>query len=605
MRTLIGMTCRWLIILTVVSSAFTGFALCIVYPQGWVFYIGLAAAGIAGKQHSGWVHGMARWATPDEVCGGTYGLIVGKIEGLSVREAFRGVMRSSWRGAYAACEALFAAMGRREMWVTLDNFVHTLVVAGVGAGKTQAVVIPFLLNTRRTCFVNDIKGEVFAKTAAFRRKVFGHRIILLDPMGVTGQRSDTFNVLDTIDGNSENAPDETRALARDIIEHNPEAHDPHWESMAVLMLWGVMLLVVCSMQGKYRNLTTVADILSNAKVLGNAIKGMQEMNDYGGSLRRIGNQLGYLQDKELNSVMTTVTRSLAFLNSPAMARHTDKSSFDPKLLIAPNTTTYMVLPPHLLVSHRAYPRLMVGTVCRLLSQRGVANASPVVMVLDESAALGKIESLENAIVQLRGYGLRTVNVWQSVNQIDKCFEDQRQTYLANMDTQVFFGINDFDTADLVHKNLGMFTAESGTTNRGWNTGGSHSGDGGVSTSWGDNGGYSRAEVERPLMRPEEILRMSNREAIVLRSGAHPLRTRLVRAYEPEFTTRRNTQTAFGMLVKSLVACAASIALMVVAVAATQKESGHGRTEKPLPRQVEGGTRKARHAGASPVSAGGD
>jgi hypothetical protein len=45
--------------------------------------------------------------------------------------------------------------------VRLNHSVHTLTVAPPGAGKTTALVVPFLRECRDSVVVNDIKGEIY------------------------------------------------------------------------------------------------------------------------------------------------------------------------------------------------------------------------------------------------------------------------------------------------------------------------------------------------------------------------------------------------------------------------------------------------------------
>ena len=58
------------------------------------------------------------------------------------------------------------------------------------------------------------QGRNARLTAEHRRRVFGHRIVMLDPFKVVAKQSDTFNPLDFIDKDSPVAIDECRDLAR-------------------------------------------------------------------------------------------------------------------------------------------------------------------------------------------------------------------------------------------------------------------------------------------------------------------------------------------------------------------------------------------------------
>ena len=106
-----------------------------------------------------------------------------------------------------------------------------------------------------------------------------------------------------------------------------------------------------------------------------------------------------------------------------------------------------------------------------------------------------------------------------------------QTLLSNC-TQVFFGVNDYPTAEYVSNRLGEATilVESGGTS----TRASRQ-----TPDWGItaappipvNSSDNWAQQGRKLLRPEEVLALDERTAITFTPGVPPIRTRLVRYYE--------------------------------------------------------------------------
>ena len=71
-----------------------------------------------------------------------------------------------------------------------DSDGHTLVFAPTGKGKSRGVVIPNLLNWPGPAVVIDVKGELSATTAEYRRDVLGQEVHILDPWGVTGREGE-------------------------------------------------------------------------------------------------------------------------------------------------------------------------------------------------------------------------------------------------------------------------------------------------------------------------------------------------------------------------------------------------------------------------------
>jgi type IV secretion system protein VirD4 len=163
-------------------------------------------------------------------------------------------------------------------------------------------------------------------------------------------------------------------------------------------------------------------------------------------------------------------------------------------------------------------------------------------VLDESASLGHLDAIDDAVDKFRGFGVRLIFAYQSLGQLKKCFPNgQDQTLLSNT-TQIFFGVNDqglpggVGTADYVSARLGEKTiaVKSGGTSTGrstqWSGSASqHSSGGGRSRNANDNWGLQA----RKLLKPEEVIALPPRVAITFTPGVPPICTELIRYYEQD------------------------------------------------------------------------
>ena len=149
-----------------------------------------------------------------------------------------------------------------------------------------------------------------------------------------------------------------------------------------------------------------------------------------------------------------------------------------------------------------------------------------------------MDALDDAVDKFRGYGVRLLLLYQSLGQLKKCFpEGQDQTLLSNV-TQVFFGVNDQQTAEYVSNRLGEYTqvVASGGTSSGVSR--QDSQQGGGSTSYSSNANDNWQQQGRKLLKPEEVTAMNERVAITFTAGVPPIWTWLVRYYEKEFATPR-------------------------------------------------------------------
>src|SRR5207245_105154 len=139
--------------------------------------------------------------------------------------------------------------------------------------------------------VVDFKGENARLTAEHRRRVFGHRIVMLDLFKVVTNQPDTFNPLDFIDKNSSVAIDACRDLGEAMVIRTGQEKDPHWADSAEAWLSALISLVVQYGEANDRSLQTVRTLLSSPDKLDMAIKLMCASDAWEGMLARMGNQL--------------------------------------------------------------------------------------------------------------------------------------------------------------------------------------------------------------------------------------------------------------------------------------------------------------------------
>ena len=87
--------------------------------------------------------------------------------------------------------------------------------------------------------INDVKGEMFDKTAAHRR-ASGNIVIRLDPFNVCGPGSDSFNPIAALPID-DNLPDDAMELAEALIRIS--GNDTHWSEAAQELVCGLILYV--------------------------------------------------------------------------------------------------------------------------------------------------------------------------------------------------------------------------------------------------------------------------------------------------------------------------------------------------------------------------
>lgn len=175
------------------------------------------------------------------------------------------------------------------------------------------------------------------------------------------KQPDSLNPIDFIDGDSPDAIDDCRSLAEQLVVRNPDEKEPHWNDAAEMFIAAALVGVVRHAKRGDRSLQTVRDVLTNPE---NIPKLVAMLGDMGGMFSRMGGSLMYFRDKELNSVLTTVSRQLRFLDMPAVAASTEKSTFNPLALRDGKMTVYCVIPAEFLRVQSPLIRMWIGTLLR-------------------------------------------------------------------------------------------------------------------------------------------------------------------------------------------------------------------------------------------------
>jgi type IV secretion system protein VirD4 len=549
---------RFILMLTVALLSFDAVVIGFHYPM--VGVLGLVAVTWR-KVRRGWpvsdAFGSARFADfgllirRKLLC--DKGLILGKAKfttpptrGQSLRSIFSPLVTSE-----QACRQFFISfLGSRwcgDVFIRVSSFTHLLTVAPAGGGKSVNTLIPNLLSYAGNCVVVDPKGELYNLTANHRRKRFGHKIVRLDPALLCGPGASTFNPFDFIDTNSDEFIDMCRDLADMIVVRSGKEIDPHWpESAANVITAFIAFICACEGDPDFRNLRGMRMLLASREHYENVLEIMSQREEFQGILQQLGNQLGWHVDRELGSVMTNVNRHTNIFESPLVAKSTNLTSFNPSELRTGKMTVYLVIPANRLVVWSGLQRLWIGSLIRIITRGDVSEKNPVLFLVDEAAHIGKVRALEDAITLMRGMGIRVWLFFQSIEQLQKCFGENASTVLDNLGTQQYFAITSFDTAEILSKRIGETTIRLKTT--GDNDGGSRpiggTGQNQRSRNWGSSNSYS--EAGRRLLKPEEILMLSDHVGLVFHQNNPVILAQRIRWYSDRAFRRKGVGKSRGV-----------------------------------------------------------
>lgn len=233
---------------------------------------------------------------------------------------------------------------------------------------------------------------------------------------------------------------------------------------------------------------------------------------------RAANTVMGMADRERGSVLSTARRNTAFLDDPRVASALSRSDFDLSAIKSDLMTVYLVMPANKIATNARFVRLFVGSVIAAITASSQQPPHRVAFILDEFAQLGYMKQIEDAVSLMRGYGLAFWVFLQDLSQLKGVYP-RWQTFLANS-AKTFFGTDDYDTAKYVSDSLGQATIEYETENTGSNSGSGFS-SGGGSMNRGKSSGSSQQYAGRPLLTPDEVMRLGPERPVVLVKGEYP------------------------------------------------------------------------------------
>ncbi|MBP6798306.1 MAG: type IV secretory system conjugative DNA transfer family protein [Luteimonas sp.] len=322
--------------------------------------------------------------------------------------------------------------------IVLSGEGHLMTIAPTGAGKGTGCVIPALLRHEGPVIVIDPKGENAAVTAR-RRREMGHRIVVIDPMGVTDLPSDTLNPLDLIDIRDASAVDEAAVIAGTLCQVARDPRDTFWISRATHLVVGAILHALSEDPHGSASLLDAGDLVNRAAA-NPADAASEFLQSNHPEVRRIARTLEIGASETIGGIVSFAQEMLSFLRGDRVQASIARTSFDlDDITTGAPLSIYLVLPPHMLESHGRLLRLWIGTLMSCITRRRGRPKQPTLLILDEAAQLGELPQLRQAITLLRGYGVQTWSFWQDVSQLQLLYPRDWQTMVNNCSVLQCFG----------------------------------------------------------------------------------------------------------------------------------------------------------------------
>ncbi|WP_340645993.1 type IV secretory system conjugative DNA transfer family protein [Phenylobacterium sp.] len=493
--------------------------------------IALYAARFAG--HPIWPAWLLPLQVAGEVLGAFSGYLWWRFKNRPLRSDVHGSAHFQGakitRATLGVSRGLIVGRDRRGELLRYDGPAHLLTIAPTRSGKGVGAIIPNLLTTDYSILCIDPKGENARITA--RARALRGPVHVLDPFGISGEPCAAFNPLSRLDPAGVDLAEDAAMIADALVYDPPgQVSEAHWNEEARALIAGLILHIVTNRSPAHRSLAAVRALLTTTpEKFDQALFDMQGSYAARGLVARAANRHLSKSEREGAGVLSAAQRHTHFLDSPRMVRVLQKSDFAFSDLKRGPTSVFLVLPPERLATHARWLRLLVVQAIGELAQTQAKDAPPphpVLMMLDEFAALGRVEPVERAFALMAGYGLQLWAILQDLHQLKGLYGEQAGSFLSNAGLIQVFNVADIDTATWVSRTLGAATEVFNTMS--W-------AERPESRPWWRS--YTPTTTlnlsRRDLMTPDEVMRLGQEELLLLRPGMSPVVAQKVRYYRDQ------------------------------------------------------------------------
>ena len=488
--------------------------------------------GIKSKTVGDGQHGTARWATLKEV-----------------QKAYSAVPfnAASWRAGKNLPEVQGLILGSAQRGKQLEALVdsddvHCLMIGASGVGKTAFFLYPnleFACASGMSFLALDTKGDLARNYGTIAKKYYGYHVSVVDLRNPT--RSDGSNLLTLINRYMDLAkeqPDNLAArakaekyakiLSKTIVnpggDEQERGQNAYFYDAAEGLLTSVILILA-----EYVS----PDAAGHEKRhIVSVFKLVQELLASVGNTKRTGFQILMdilppthkakwfagsavnTSEQGMASVMSTVLSRLnAFLDSELEQVLCFDSAIDAEHFAAEKSAIFLVLP-----EEDNTKNFMAGLMIQNLSrelfsvadEHGGKLPNRVVFYCDELGTMPPFDILP-LFSAGRSRKLTLVPIIQSLAQLEKNYgKDGAEIIGDNCQDTIFGGFApNSQTAETLSKALGSRTVLTGSVSKGK-----------------DSTSRSLQMAERALLSPDELKNLPKGDFIVMKTGTHPMRTKL-------------------------------------------------------------------------------
>ena len=480
-------------------------------------------------------HGTARWATPQEISQ-TY-----------VRVQFK---VADWRQGKDLPKAqglILGSTGKKGKVTALidTDDVHCLMIGASGVGKTAFFLYPnleFSCASGMSFLCLDTKGDLARNYGTIATKCYGYQVSVIDLRNPT--RSDGSNFLTLVNkymsiavkdpadiASRAKAEKYAKILAKTIINPGGDeggyGQNQFFYDAAEGLLTAVVLLLAeflppKEIDGELRERRHIVSVFKLVQDLmePSQMKGKSQFQVLMSKLPSehkarwfAGAALNSAEQAMASVLSTVLSRLNAFLDSELEQVVCFDSNITAESLASQKSAIFLILP-----EEDATKNFMAGLLIQNLSrelfmvadENGGKLKNRVIFFCDELGTMPPFDILP-LFSAGRSRKLTLVPIIQCLAQLEKNYGKEGAEILTDNCQDTIFGgfAPNSQTAEVLSKALGSQTVQGGS----------------ISKGKGETS-QSLQMVERPLMTPDELKAIPKGHFVVMKTGTHPMQTRL-------------------------------------------------------------------------------
>lgn len=489
--------------------------------------------GIKAKTVGNGQHGTARWATKREIRR-TYRFVFFRPKKWRAQAA-NGDSPTDKNGKPLPQGVVIGCTGNTTALIDTGD-VHVLMIGAAGVGKTAFWLYPcieYACASGMSFLSTDTKGDVFRNYGGVAER-YGYRVSVIDLRNPT--RSSGNNLLHLVNRYMDLAlafPDElthraksekyAKIISKTIILSGMEAgsfgENSYFYDAAEGLLTATILLVAEFCAPPKRHIVSVfkliQELLAPAQNGENQFQQLMRLLPGEHKARWFAGAALSTSPQAMASVMSTaLSRLNAFLDTELEQLLCFDTEIDAETFCARKSAIFVILPeedPSKFFMVSLIIQQLYREILSVADENGGKLKNRCVFFADEFGTIPKIESAEMMFSASRSRRLQLVPIIQSFAQLEKNYGKEGAEIIVDNTQDILFGgfAPNSSSAEVLSKALGSRTVLSGSVSRSKN-----------------DPSQSLQMIERPLLTPDELKSLPKGEFIVMKTGVHPMRTRL-------------------------------------------------------------------------------